>query len=62
MTIDVHAHALREAFLEGLTREPKFGMTAKSDGKGGYLINRGGESWNSLDPFLHDLPARLLPA
>ena len=59
MIIDVHAHALREQYLQGLTRRPEFGVAAKPDGKGGYYIKRDGESWRSLDPFLHDLPARI---
>lgn len=59
MIIDVHAHALREEFLQQLTRQPDFGLATKPDGKGGYYIKRGKEEWRSLDPFLHNLPARL---
>ena len=59
MIIDVHAHALNETFLAGLVRKPAFGLAARPDGEGGYLLQIRGGPWASLDKLLHDLPTRL---
>jgi len=60
MIVDVHAHALDEAFLAGLTKKPVAGISSEADGKGGYAIRRGNEAQvATLDPNLHDLPRRL---
>lgn len=60
MIVDVHAHALDEAFLSDLQTRAVAGITSESDGKGGFLMKGGG--WtkpSSLDTNLHDLPKRL---
>jgi aminocarboxymuconate-semialdehyde decarboxylase len=60
MIVDVHAHALNEAFLSGLTKKPVGGISSEADGKGGYSIRRGNDTQvATLDPNLHDLPRRL---
>jgi aminocarboxymuconate-semialdehyde decarboxylase len=57
--IDVHAHALDEAFLEGLSRSSKFGLSAGRDAKGRYYVCRGDGPRISLDNALSDIPARV---
>jgi len=59
MIIDVHAHALNEAFLFDLTRRPAHGWRAEHDGAGGFSIERTGGQRSSLDKHLHDIPRRL---
>jgi aminocarboxymuconate-semialdehyde decarboxylase len=58
--VDVHAHALSEAFLYDLTKRSVAGISSEADGKGGFLVKGAGWSqFSSLDPHLHDLPRRL---
>jgi aminocarboxymuconate-semialdehyde decarboxylase len=57
--IDVHAHALDEAFLEGLTRSSKFGLSARRDAQGRYCVRRGDGPLISLDNALCDMAARV---
>jgi aminocarboxymuconate-semialdehyde decarboxylase len=58
--IDVHAHALDEAFLSDLQKHPIAGISAESDQKGGFYVKGAGWSRPStLDPHLHDLPLRI---
>jgi aminocarboxymuconate-semialdehyde decarboxylase len=59
MTIDIHAHALDEAFLAGLARKPEHGWKTDKDAHGRYVIEREGGHRSSLDQNLHDLPRRL---
>jgi aminocarboxymuconate-semialdehyde decarboxylase len=60
VVVDVHAHALSEAFLHDLQHHAVAGISSEKDGKGGYLVKGGG--WpraSSLDTNLHDMPRRL---
>jgi aminocarboxymuconate-semialdehyde decarboxylase len=59
MIIDVHAHALDEAFLSDLTRRSRGGLRAEADGRGGFRVARAEASWTSLDPLLHQQERRL---
>ena len=60
MIVDVHAHALDEAFLSNLQTRSVAGISSEADGKGGFLMKGGGWSQpSSLDTNLHDLPKRL---
>ena len=53
MIVDIHAHALDEAFLDELTQRPCGGMRAEADGRGDFSVARANSSWTTLDPLLH---------
>src|SRR5215213_771994 len=59
MIIDMHAHALDEAFLSGLCRMPQFGLSAERDELNRFCVARGGNAAVPLDAELSDLPGRL---
>ena len=59
MIIDTHAHALDEAFLQDLCRNPRFGLSADRDHAGRYRVRRGDGPPVSLDHALSDIPGRL---
>ena len=59
MIIDTHAHALDDAFLEGLCRKPAFGLTAERGSDGRFVIARGDSRPHSLDENLFDIPRRI---
>ena len=59
MIIDTHAHALDEAFLDGLCRKPAFGLTAERRADGRFWVRRGDKPPHSLDENLTDVPKRL---
>src|SRR5262249_38438241 len=58
MIIDVHAHALDEAFLQDLGRAPRFGLSADRDATGRFRVRRG-EAAVSLDHDLINIPRRI---
>jgi len=57
--IDTHAHALDEAFLDGLCRKPAFGLSAERGGDGRFWVKRGDARPGSLDENLIDVPKRI---
>jgi aminocarboxymuconate-semialdehyde decarboxylase len=57
--IDTHAHALDEAFLLALCRDPRFGLAAGRDGAGRFFIRRGDSPPVSLDFELTDVGKRI---
>ncbi len=59
MIIDVHAHALDEAFLHDLCRTPRFGLAGGRDAAGRFCIRRGDAPPVSLDVELTDMGKRL---
>jgi aminocarboxymuconate-semialdehyde decarboxylase len=59
MTIDTHAHALDEAFLQGLCRTPRFGLSADRDRAGRFCVRRGDGAAVSLDDELSNIPRRI---
>lgn len=59
MIVDVHAHALDEAFLFNLSRKSAYGLATEPDGKGGYVLTIAGQRYGLVDPLVHDLPTRL---
>jgi aminocarboxymuconate-semialdehyde decarboxylase len=59
MIIDTHAHALDEAFLQGLCRTPRFGLSADRDPAGRFRVRRIDGPAISLDHALTDIPGRL---
>ncbi len=59
MTIDCHAHALDEAFLDGLCRKPAFGLAAERGMDHRFWIRRGEGRAHSLDENLYDIPKRI---
>lgn len=59
MIIDTHAHGLDEAFLQGLCRSPRFGLSADRDLAGRFRVRRGDGAAVSLDHELSDIPRRL---
>ena len=59
MIVDIHAHALDEAFLNELTQRPCGGMRAEADGRGGFRVARANSPWTTLDPLLHRQGDRL---
>jgi len=59
MIIDTHAHALDEAFLEGLCRKPAFGLAAERGKDNRFWIRRAGGRVHSLDENLFDIPKRI---
>ena len=59
MIIDVHAHALDEAFLHDLCRTPRFGLAGGRDAAGRFCIRRGDAPAVSLDFGLIDMGTRL---
>jgi aminocarboxymuconate-semialdehyde decarboxylase len=59
MIVDVHAHALDEAFLFDLSRKPAFGLATEPDGQGGYILTTGGVRYGRVDPLVHDLQTRV---
>lgn len=59
MIVDIHAHALDEAFLDGLVRKPASGWSAEKDGHGGYFVHHAAAGRTSLDKNLHNMPYRL---
>jgi aminocarboxymuconate-semialdehyde decarboxylase len=59
LIIDTHAHALDDAFLDGLCRKPAFGLTAERRADGRYWVRRGDKPPHSLDENLTDVPKRL---
>jgi aminocarboxymuconate-semialdehyde decarboxylase len=59
MILDVHAHALDEAFLHDLCRTPRFGLIGGRDDAGRFSIRRGDAPAVSLDFDLIDMGKRL---
>src|SRR5258708_28698470 len=59
MIIDTHAHALDEAFLQGLCRTPRFGLSADRDTAGRFCVRRGDGAPVSLDDELSNIPRRI---
>jgi aminocarboxymuconate-semialdehyde decarboxylase len=59
MIIDTHAHALDEAFLQGLCRSPRYGLSAERDAAGRFCVRRGSGPPVSLDDDLSNVPRRL---
>jgi aminocarboxymuconate-semialdehyde decarboxylase len=59
MIVDVHAHALDDAFLDGLCRTPRFGLTGDRDAAGRYRVTRSDGAVVALDNDLSDLAGRL---
>ena len=59
MIIDTHAHALDEAFLDGLCRTPAYGLVAERGKDGRFWIRRGDARAHSLDENLFDVPKRV---
>ncbi len=59
MIIDTHAHALDEAFLDGLCRKPAFGLSAERRADGRFWVRRGDGPPHSLDENLSDVPKRV---
>jgi aminocarboxymuconate-semialdehyde decarboxylase len=59
MIIDTHAHALDEAFLQGLCRTPQFGLSADRDAAGRFCVRRGDGAPVSLDDELSNIPRRM---
>jgi aminocarboxymuconate-semialdehyde decarboxylase len=59
MIVDTHAHALDEAFLQGLSRAPRFGLSADLDAAGRFRVRRSDGAAVSLDRDLSDIPRRL---
>ena len=59
MIIDTHAHALDEAFLDGLCRKPAFGLSAERRADGRFWVRRGAGVAHSLDENLSDVPKRV---
>jgi aminocarboxymuconate-semialdehyde decarboxylase len=59
MIIDTHAHALDEAFLQGLCRTPRFGLSADRDTAGRFCVRRGDGAPVSLDDELSNIPCRI---
>lgn len=59
MIVDVHAHALDEAFLQGLNRTPRFGLTVDRDPAGRFRVRRNDGAAVSLDDDLSNVPRRL---
>ena len=59
MIIDTHAHALDEAFLDGLCRKPAFGIAAERGPDGRFWVKRGDAPAHSLDENLTDIAARI---
>lgn len=57
--IDVHAHALDEAFLADLCRTPRFGLSADRDAAGRYRVHRTGGGSVSLDDDLSNMARRI---
>ncbi|MCC6534345.1 MAG: amidohydrolase [Burkholderiales bacterium] len=59
MIIDTHAHALDEAFLDGLCRKSAYGLSAERRADGRFWIRRGDSPAHSLDENLFDVPKRV---
>jgi aminocarboxymuconate-semialdehyde decarboxylase len=59
MILDVHAHALDEAFLHDLCRTPRFGLAGGRDAAGRFCLRRGDAPPVSLDFDLIDMGKRL---
>ncbi len=59
MIIDTHAHALDEAFLDGLARRPAFGLAAERRDDGRFWVRRGDAPPHSLDGNLIDIATRV---
>ena len=59
MIIDTHAHALDEAFLQGLCRTPQFGLSADRDAAGRFCVRRGDGAPVSLDDELSNIARRM---
>ena len=60
MIIDMHAHSLSERFLADLVKTPQGGLSCERNERGEFVLFRDGVSvGKSLDPNVHDLPARL---
>ncbi len=59
MIIDTHAHALDEAFLRGLCRTPRFGLSADFDEAGRFRVRRGDNPPVSLDNELSNIEQRI---
>src|SRR5262245_48764545 len=57
--IDAHAHALDEAFLDGLCRRPAFGLAAERRPDGRFWVRRGDAPPHSLDENLTDIATRI---
>ena len=57
--IDMHAHALDEAFLHNLCSTSRFDLSADRDQAGRYRLKRGNNSSVSLDAALTDIPGRM---
>ena len=59
MIIDAHAHALDQAFLEGLARRPQFGLSVERRPDGRFWVKRGERPAHSLDENLIDVATRV---
>jgi aminocarboxymuconate-semialdehyde decarboxylase len=59
MLIDTHAHALDPAFLEGLCRTSRFGLSADRDKDGRFRVRRGDAPPVALDDALSDIVSRV---
>jgi aminocarboxymuconate-semialdehyde decarboxylase len=59
MIIDTHAHALDAAFLQGLCRTPRFGLSAERDTAGRFCVRRGEGAPVSLDDDLSNIARRI---
>ncbi|BBK41204.1 amidohydrolase [Allostella vacuolata] len=55
MIIDVHAHALSEAFVREMAASPGLGMPVEEIGPHQYRV----AGYGILDPLIYDLPGRL---
>ena len=60
MIVDMHAHAMSEAFLADLERHPIEGLRAERNAEGGFILRRSWDERQSMfDPHLFDLEHRL---
>lgn len=59
MIIDVHAHALDEAFLSDLCNKPAFDLSAYRGADNRFWISRSGGRAHSLDENLFDIERRI---
>jgi len=57
--IDTHAHALDDAFLDGLCHNPAHGLSVERRKDGRFWMTRGGGRPFSLDENLIDVPRRI---
>lgn len=59
MIIDAHAHALDEAFLSDLCKQPAFGLAAHCGSDQRFWVSRNGAPPHSLDENLFDVERRV---